>query len=248
MNFFVNARDAMPDGGKLTIKADNVSIDDNYARMNLDAKPGAFVRITIADSGVGISPAVINRIFEPFFTTKEHGKGTGLGLSTALGIVKGHGGFINVYSEPGRGTQFKIYLPAVESPFAVRADSSSALKLGRGELILVVDDEIAIREITKGTLEAHGYRALTAADGTEAVALYAQHRDEIKVVLTDLMMPYMDGPSTIRALQKLNPKVRIIASSGLAENGRIDGVKSFLPKPYTAERLLNALAEVMDRR
>jgi PAS domain S-box-containing protein len=249
MNFFVNARDAMPAGGKLTIKADNVHIDDSYARMNLEAKPGAFVLITIADSGVGISPEVINRIFEPFFTTKEHGKGTGLGLSTALGIVKGHGGFINVYSEPGRGTQFKIYLPAVETPFTVQADSSASLPIGRGELILVVDDEIAIREITKGTLEAYGYRALTAADGTEAVALYAQHKDEIEVVLTDLMMPYMDGPVTIRALLKMNPNVRIIASSGLAENSRaIEGVKLFLPKPYTAERLLNALAEVIGPR
>ncbi len=249
MNFFVNARDAMPAGGKLTIKADNVYIDENYARMNLDAKPGPFVLITIADSGVGISPHVINRIFEPFFTTKEQGKGTGLGLSTALGIVKGHGGFINVYSEPSRGTQFKIYLPAAETPFTIQADSSASLPVGRGELILVVDDEIAIREITKGTLEAYGYRALTAADGTEAVALYAQHKDEIKVVLTDLMMPYMDGPVTIRALQKLNPKVRIIASSGLAESGRaIEGVKLFLPKPYTAERLLKALADVIATR
>src|SRR6185369_8814167 len=246
MNFFVNARDAMPGGGKLTIKAENVFIDDNYARMNLESKPGAFVMITIADSGIGISPHVINRIFEPFFTTKEHGKGTGLGLSTALGIVKGHGGFINVYSEPGRGTQFKIYLPAAETPFTVQADTSTALPPGRGELILVVDDEIAIREITKGTLEAYGYRALTAADGTEAVALYAQHKDEIKVVLTDLMMPYMDGPVTIRALQKLNPKIKIIASSGLAESGRaIEGVKMFLPKPYTAERLLKALTDVI---
>jgi two-component system, cell cycle sensor histidine kinase and response regulator CckA len=249
MNFFVNARDAMPRGGKLTIKADNVSIDDNYARMNLEAKPGRFVLITIADSGTGISPNIINRIFEPFFTTKELGKGTGLGLSTALGIVKSHGGFINVYSEPARGTQFKIYLPAAESPFAVGADASASLPLGRGELILVVDDEIAIREITKGTLEAYGYRALTAADGTEAVALYAQHKDDIKVVLTDLMMPYMDGPVTIRALRKLNPNVRIIASSGLAENSRaIEGVKSFLPKPYTAEKLLNTLAEVIGPR
>jgi PAS domain S-box-containing protein len=246
MNFFVNARDAMPGGGKLTIKAENVFIDENYARMNLESKPGPFVMITIADSGIGISPHVINRIFEPFFTTKEHGKGTGLGLSTALGIVKGHGGFINVYSEPGRGTQFKIYLPAAETPFTVQADKSTALPSGRGELILVVDDEIAIREITKGTLEAYGYRALTAADGTEAVALYAQHKDEIKVVLTDLMMPYMDGPVTIRALQKLNPKIKIIASSGLAESGRaIEGVKMFLPKPYTAERLLKALTDVI---
>jgi two-component system, cell cycle sensor histidine kinase and response regulator CckA len=252
MNFCVNARDAMLGGGKLAIKVNTLNLDDNYARMNLEAKPGRFVVITIADNGVGIEPHIINKIFEPFFTTKEHSKGTGLGLSTALGIVKGHGGFINVYSEVGRGTQFKIYLPSVETPFTAQTESSTSLPVGRGELILVVDDEIAIREITKGTLEAYGYRALTAADGTEAVALYAQHKDEIRVVLTDVMMPFMDGPATIRALQKMNPQVKIIASSGLAENARaVDaaytGVKMFLPKPYTAETLLNALAEIIGR-
>lgn len=250
MNFCVNARDAMPGGGRLTIKAHNVLIDDNYARMNLEATPGSFVVITIADSGVGIPSHIINKIFEPFFTTKEHGKGTGLGLSTAMGIVKGHGGFINVYSESGRGTQFKIYLPAVESPFTVQNEPSAFLPTGSGELILVVDDEIAIREITKGTLEAYGYRALTAADGTEAIALYAQHKDDIKIVLTDLMMPYMDGPVTIRALQKLNPHVKIIASSGLAENVKMaevnGGVKKFLAKPYTAEKLLTTLADLLN--
>ena len=250
MNFCVNARDAMPAGGKLKIRADNVLIDENYARMNLEAKPGRFVVITIADTGMGIPPAVINRIFEPFFTTKEHGKGTGLGLSTAMGIVKGHAGFINVYSELDKGTQFKIYLPAVDTPFSTSvADLSAALPYGSGELILVVDDEIAIREITKGTLEAYGYRALTASDGTEAVALYAQHKDDIKIVLTDVMMPYMDGPLTIRALKKLNPQVKIIASSGLPENiklAEVNGsVKRFLPKPYTAEKLLTTLREVL---
>ncbi|HXF38183.1 MAG TPA: response regulator, partial [Blastocatellia bacterium] len=216
----------------------------------LEAKPGRFVVITIADTGMGIPPAVINRIFEPFFTTKEHGKGTGLGLSTAMGIVKGHAGFINVYSELDKGTQFKIYLPAVDTPFSASvADLSAALPYGSGELILVVDDEIAIREITKGTLEAYGYRALTASDGTEAVAIYAQHKDDIKIVLTDVMMPYMDGPLTIRALKKLNPQVKIIASSGLPENiklGEVNGsVRRFLPKPYTAEKLLTTLREVL---
>jgi len=248
MNLFVNARDAMPAGGKLTIKAENISIDENYARMNLEAKPGRFVLITIADTGVGIAPEIINRIFEPFFTTKEQSKGTGLGLSTAIGIVKSHDGFINVYSETGRGTQFKIYLPAAGSGFSNLADTSTAMRIGNGELILVVDDEIAIREIAKGTLEAYGYRALTASDGTEAIALYAQHKTEIKVILTDVMMPYMDGPVTIRALQKLNPNVRIIASSGLSENNKIEGVRAFLPKPYTAETLLNTIAEVIDQK
>jgi PAS domain S-box-containing protein len=251
MNFFVNARDAMPGGGKLTIRAENIHLDDNYARMNIEARPGRYVCITIADTGLGIQPQVIDKIFEPFFTTKEQGKGTGLGLSTALGIVKGHGGFINVYSEPGRGTQFTIYLPAAPlDTFSQRDGSTVELPVGNGELILVVDDETAILEITKVTLEMHGYRALAAADGTEAVALYAQHKDEVKVVLTDMMMPYMDGPATIRALQKLNPTVKIIASSGLTESARAaeasaDGAIRFLSKPYTAEKLLETVAQVL---
>jgi PAS domain S-box-containing protein len=251
MNFCVNGRDAMPDGGKLSIRAENVYMDENYARMNLEAKPGHFVAITIADTGHGIQPHIVHKIFEPFFTTKEHGKGTGLGLSTALGIVKGHGGFINVYSEAGRGTEFKIYIPASEAALgAMSLEGEGKLPRGTGELVLVVDDEVAIREITKGTLEMYGYRAIIAGDGTEAVALYAQHRDEVKVVLTDMMMPYMDGPATIRALHKLNPMVKIIASSGLVENNMAtpfigDGVIAFLPKPYTAEKLLTTIATAL---
>ncbi|HKG22126.1 MAG TPA: PAS domain S-box protein [Blastocatellia bacterium] len=251
MNLCVNARDALPAGGKLRLEAENVYIDDNYARMNLDAKPGRFVLITISDTGVGIPAGIVDKIFEPFFTTKEHGKGTGLGLSTAMAIVRSHGGFITVYSEVGRGTQFRIHIPAVAATHSGKVDESQPdLTAGHGELVLVVDDEEAIREITKSTLETYGYRAITANDGTEAVAMYAQHGDEIKAVLTDMMMPYMDGPATIRALQKLNPQVRIIASSGLTENSKTieaagAGVKIFLSKPYTAEKLLKALAELL---
>ena len=254
MNFCVNARDAMPGGGKLSIKAENALIDENYARMNLDAKPGRFVLITISDTGVGIPSDFLDKIFEPFFTTKEPGKGTGLGLSTAMGIVRSHGGFITVYSEIGRGTQFKIHIPAGEAIHRGQADAlQTDMPTGHGELILVVDDEAAIREITKGTLETYGYRAIMASDGTEAIALYAQHKDEIDVVLTDMMMPYMDGPTTIRALQKLNPQVKVIGSSGLSENAKVllassAGVKTFLSKPYTAEILLKAIAEILSEQ
>jgi PAS domain S-box-containing protein len=253
MNLCVNARDAMPDGGRLSIKVENVYLDENYARMHLEAKPGRYVVITVADTGTGIEPHIVDKIFEPFFTTKEHGKGTGLGLSTVSGIVRGHGGFINVYSEVDRGTQFRVFLPALalaESHALV--EEQSDMPMGQGEVVLVVDDEMAIREITKSTLEAYGYRVLTASDGTEAIALYAQNKETIQVVLTDMMMPYLDGAATIRALQKINPQVRIIASSGLSENGRHAeaanaGVKLFLSKPYTAERLLKALAESLGR-
>jgi PAS domain S-box-containing protein len=251
MNLCVNARDAMPLGGELSIRAENVTVDDAYARMHLEARPGKFVLVTVADTGAGMTSEVVNRIFEPFFTTKEVGKGTGLGLSTALTIVRSHGGFINVYSEPNRGSQFTVYLPAIEAASAEPAEKNRLdLPTGRGELVLVVDDEEAIRRITKATLETFGYRVLTASDGTEAVALYAQNRDEVAVVLTDMMMPFMDGPTTIRALQKMNPRVKIIAASGLVAGDKDAGasalgVRMFLPKPYTAEKLLKALAEVL---
>ena len=251
MNLCVNARDAMPNGGTIFIRAENTTVDENYARMHIEAKAGPFVVITVADTGVGMSPEVPGRIFEPFFTTKDMSKGTGLGLSTALTIVKSHGGFINVYSEVGKGTQFALYFPALDfkapaEAGAVRVD----LPAGNGELILVVDDEEAIREITRGTLETFGYRVLTAGDGTEAVALFAEHKNDIAVVLTDMVMPFMDGPATIRALQKMNPQVKIIAASGLPASQRsgedgLQGVQAFLNKPYTAEKLLKALAEVL---
>lgn len=250
MNLCVNARDAMPQGGEISIVAENMAIDENYTRTNLEAKPGNYVLITVADTGTGIKSEVINRIFEPFFTTKEIGKGTGLGLSTALTIIKSHGGFMNVYSEPGNGTRFEIYLPAIELPQNTKQGKAKAeLPQGSGELILIVDDEEPIRLITKSTLESFGYRVLTASDGTEAIALYAQHKDEIRVVLTDMMMPFMDGQATIRALTKIDPDVKIIAASGLSAHEKelesSDSVKGFLIKPYSAEKLLKALDNVL---
>jgi CheY-like chemotaxis protein len=180
-------------------------------------------------------------------------KGPGLGLSTALTIVKSHGGFINVYSELHKGSQFTLYLPGLDAPgLAVREGLQTDLPAGTGELILVVDDEESIREITRGTLETFGYKVMTASDGTEALAIYADHKNEIEVVLTDMVMPFMDGPATIRALQRMNPGVRIIAASGLgtgqrAGEGPLEGVAVFLNKPYTAEKLLKTLAQVLNK-
>jgi CheY-like chemotaxis protein len=251
MNLCVNSRDAMPEGGSIWIKAENVFVDQNYARMHLEAKSGRYVVITVSDTGPGMTPEVQSRIFEPFFTTKEMTKGTGLGLSTALTIVKSHGGFINVYSELHKGSQFTIYLPALDAPGLAEGEKTQTdLPAGNGELVLVVDDEESIREITRGTLEAFGYKVMTASDGTEALAIYADHKNEIEVVLTDMVMPFMDGSATIRALQRMNPAVRIIAASGLgtgqrAGEGALEGVSVFLNKPYTAERLLKTLAQVL---
>ncbi len=252
MNLCVNARDAMPHNGTLSISAENFLVDENYARMHLDARIGAYVAITVIDTGVGIAPGILDRIFEPFYTTKEFGKGTGLGLSTVLGIVKSHGGFINVYSELGKGSQFKIFLPAQQTPETTE-EPEKEFPSGNGELILVVDDEDSIRDITKTSLETHNYKAITACDGIEAIALYAEHRDEISVVLTDMLMPSMDGLTTIRTLKKINPHVKIIAVSGLASTEKVNaatdiGVKAFLSKPYTAKQLLQTIGVVKNGR
>ncbi len=248
MNLCVNARDAMPNGGTLKISAENLFIDDNFTKMHIDAKVGHHIVISVADGGIGIQPEILDRIFEPFFTTKEVGKGTGLGLSTVLGIIKSHGGFINVYSEAGKGSQFKVYLPAQDATETVE-EQHQELPPGQGELILVVDDEAAIRDVTKTSLESHNYKAITASDGIEAIALYAEHRDEISLVLTDMLMPSMDGLTTIRTLRKINPDVKIIAVSGLSSADKVDaaydmGIKAFLPKPYTANQLLQTISTV----
>ncbi len=252
MNLVVNARDAMPDGGTLSICAENLFIDENYARMNLEATVGPYSVITVSDTGTGMLPEILERIFEPFFTTKEVGKGTGLGLSTVIGIIKSHGGFVLVSSEIGQGSQFKVYLPAVEDTQIQQAEDLELLA-GHGEWILVVDDEALIREITKITLEKHNYKVLIANDGIEAIALYAQHKHEINTVLLDMIMPEMDGLTTIRTLQKINSHVKIIAVSGLASSEKVAaamgiGVKTFLPKPYTTQELLKTINGVLNTR
>jgi two-component system, cell cycle sensor histidine kinase and response regulator CckA len=251
MNVCINARDAMPIGGTLKLMARNVSIDENYARMNIDAVPGDYVMLTISDTGTGMTPEIIHRIFDPFFTTKEVGKGTGLGLSTTLTIVKSHGGFLSVYSELQKGSRFSIYFPADSS--AQRASNETKevrLPTGNGELILVVDDEESIRRITQAALERFNYRVTAAIDGTHALAIYAQEREDIAAVITDMAMPYMDGAALIRALKNIDPNVKVIAMSGLMSpeqmaDLRSQDVKSFLTKPFTAESLLRELADLM---
>lgn len=253
MNLCVNARDAMEGGGMLTLGLENTVIDEIYSGMNPDSNPGPYVAVTVEDTGTGIPRELRERIFDPFFTTKEVGKGTGLGLATGLLIVKAHGGFINLYSEVGKGTRFKVYLPASAAPESAEkvALEQTQLPQGKGELILVADDEEGIRIVTEKTLERFGYRVLVACNGAEAVALYAKHGDEIAGVLLDMAMPVMDGPATIIALKAMNPDVRIIGSSGQASNGGVAkavgaGVNHFVPKPYTAETLLKTLRDLLD--
>ena len=250
VNLCINARDAMQPGGLITIKARNVHLDENYARMNLDAKPGSYVLVTVSDTGSGMTPDIQERIFDPFFTTKEVGKGTGLGLSTALTIAKCHGGFINVYSEPGKGSRFSVYLPVTGVTAEETEKAINSMPQGDGETILVVDDEQSIREITEATLQQFGYKVLTAPDGTEALAVFAKNSADIAAVLTDMAMPYMDGVVLVRALKKIDPKVKAIAMSGLinpehaAELRELD-VTSTLSKPFTAEDLLTVVKKTI---
>jgi PAS domain S-box-containing protein len=249
MNLIVNARDAMPNGGTLTVCAQNFWMDERLARMYLEAQVGFYLVVAIADTGTGIPLKIRERIFDPFFTTKEPGKGTGLGLATAMGIVKNHGGFLTVESTVGKGSQFKVYLPAIEGE-ETRSAQEQKLPTGRGELILIVDDEAPIRKMVKTSLEEYNYRTLTANDGIEAIALYTKHKNEIDVVLMDLMMPAMDGLTAIRRLKKIDPQLKIIIASGLDLNRSLleatkMGVQAFLSKSYSIEELLHTLDEVL---
>jgi PAS domain S-box-containing protein len=252
MNLCINARDAMPEGGTLTLEAKNMMLDATYAKMHLDAKAGPYIVITIADTGTGIAPEVLDRMFEPFFTTKELGKGTGLGLSTVLTIVKQHSGFMTVYSEPNKGTHFRVYLPALEGFDAPQSPERLEALAGNGELILVVDDEASIREITKISLETHNYQVITASDGIDAFSLYAEHKQSISVVILDLMMPLLDTATIILTLKKMNPQVQIIAMSGLAPNQAITAsdptmIQAFLAKPFTTHELLQSLHQIINK-
>lgn len=254
LNLCVNARDAMPNGGRMTIAANNFLADENYVRFNLEARVGPYVVLTVSDVGLGIAPENLERIFEPFFTTKEPGKGTGLGLSTVYAIVKAHNGFIQVSSERGKGTKFNVYFPAVINvePQDAREEIETPADIvkGNGELILIVDDESAVRDVSQMTLSSYGYRALTANDGAEGLAKYLEHQEDIKVVLTDINMPVMDGVTLIRELRRIDNDVKIIIASGYGERTKLHGIPKsdayhFLKKPFTAEDLLRHVQEVL---
>ena len=246
MNLCVNARDAMRHGGTLSLAARNVMLGEADLLPHPKSRPGPYLRLEIADTGEGIPREHLDRIFEPFFTTKEIGRGTGLGLSTVIGIVKSHGGFVAVASEVGRGSAFTVCLPAAVGAAEGEMPSPTARELGQNELILVVDDEAPVLRAISLALEAHNYRVLTAHDGREALAVFAQHREGIRLVVTDIMMPGMSGVALIRALRALEPGLRIIAASGLHDQDRRDelallGVTAILAKPCGQTELSSAV-------
>jgi two-component system cell cycle sensor histidine kinase/response regulator CckA len=251
LNLCINARDAMPQGGRLSMKAENFMVDESFASAHAPMQTGPYVRLEISDTGEGIPAANLEKIFEPFFTTKEFGKGTGLGLSTVLGIVKSHHGLVLVESEVNRGATFKVLLPASIVVAKSSAPGAAAeLPHGRGETILLVDDEADIVSATRKMLEQHGYNTVVANFGKEALAIFTRDHPSIDLVVTDIMMPGMDGIELIHALRGVSPRVKIIASSGLGRDlaGGLRGkelealgIRTFLAKPYTAEKLLTAL-------
>jgi CheY-like chemotaxis protein len=254
MNLVVNARDAMPSGGLLTIETAMVDLDEAYARQHVPARPGRYVMLTVSDTGIGMDATTLRRIFEPFFTTKEQGRGTGLGLATVYGIVKQSGGNIWVYSEPNRGSTFKVYLPAAEGS----ADRELAIETEGpavgSETILVVEDETAVRHLTRAILERAGYNVHDAADAIEAEALFAELTDAVDLLITDVVMPGSDGPTMYQRFAQRRPGLKVLFMSGytdasLVRNGLLDSTSGFtiLDKPFTARTLTRTVREVLDR-
>jgi PAS domain S-box-containing protein len=250
MNLCVNARDAMSDGGTLTVAAQPISFDDANAKSIPEAKPGNYLLLRVSDTGTGMTPEIQDRIFEPFFTTKAQDKGTGLGLSTVMGIVKGHGGFLKVYSQPGQGSTFSVYLPAADAAGDTEHLVKPAVKFrGQGETILLVDDEPGVRQVAKALLQRMNFKVLLAGDGEEGLKCVAEHRAELRGVITDLHMPQMDGLAFVRALRRQLPDVPVVVSSGRADDfttGEFNklGRVGFLDKPFNEEQLAAAVGKM----
>jgi PAS domain S-box-containing protein len=255
LNLCVNARDAMPAGGTLSLKAENTVVDGESRVEHKNIQPGTYLAFQVADTGVGIPPDVLARIWEPFFTTKGLDKGTGLGLSTVRGIVESHSGFITVETTLGQGTRFRVYLPALDQVPEMKSVAVPAPEIprGNGEWILVVDDEVSIRNMSATMLSRQGYRVLTAADGAEAITLFASRSAEIPLVITDLSMPNLDGAALARVIRRLKPTVKIIAVSGLAASQRGEAspqnfTEFFLHKPFRSEALLQMTHDVLNSK
>lgn len=253
MNLVVNARDAMPTGGKITIETNNVYLDDNYAQVHIEAPIGPCVMLAVTDTGYGMDSAIQARIFEPFFTTKEQGKGTGLGLSTVYGIIKQSGGDITVYSEPGQGTTFKIYLPATEAPaISLATPQTQMVSHHSTETILLVEDDDSLRSLVRKTLQAEGYTILAAGSGAEALSLVKQLHGEVDLLLTDVVMPSMSGREVAEQLSALYPKAKILFMSGytndtVVRHGLLTTEIEFLAKPFTPNTLITRVNTLLDK-
>ncbi len=254
VNLAVNARDAMPEGGKLTIETANVDLDEGYARTRVDLKSGPYVMLAVSDTGCGMSPDVMAQIFEPFFTTKAMGRGTGLGLATVHGIVKQSGGHIEVYSELGQGTTFKIYLPRVEGAAESRPSSRPTPGRHQGhETLLLVEDEEIIRRVVRESLRMNGYTVLEAADGSQAIAICEERNQPLDLLITDVIMPLMSGPELVRRVNRVRPDLAVLYISGytdraLIHQGMREAGTAFLQKPFTPDTLARKVREVLDER
>jgi signal transduction histidine kinase len=253
MNLCLNARDAMPKGGRLIIETQNADLDQEYCRLHTYVQPGSYVLLLVSDTGIGMDAATIERIFEPFFTTKDVGKGTGLGLATVFGIVKQHGGFINVYSEPGKGTTFRVYLPSdhgVPDPAKVESDGQPSEGT---ETILLAEDHEGLRELAHETLEALGYHVVLATNGTEAVELFKTNPDQIDLVILDVVMPGLSGPDAYSEMSAIRPNLGVVFATGYtAESASLTSMvgkgATVLQKPYSAKSLSRAIRGVLESK
>jgi CheY-like chemotaxis protein len=254
MNLVVNARDAMPKGGKLTIDTGNVKLDDVYTRHHIDVEPGDYVMLAVSDTGVGMDAKTMSHLFEPFFTTKEIGKGTGLGLSTVYGIVKQNGGHIWVYSEPGIGTSFKVYLPRVKDESDVDESIEIAIAQTPGnETILIVEDEEAVRYLVRQILHSKGYKVLEASNGVDALLLLEQLSEPPQLIITDVIMPFMSGREFADKAMTIHKTMKVLFMSGytddaIVQHGILDSNVAFIQKPFTTVSLANKVREVLDSK
>jgi nitrogen-specific signal transduction histidine kinase/CheY-like chemotaxis protein len=251
LNLYVNAWQAMPGGGDLYIRGENVTLDENAATL-YGARPGNYVKVSVTDTGVGMDEETQQRIFEPFFTTKEMGRGTGLGLASAYGIIKNHGGIINVYSTKGQGTTFNIYLPTTVGLISEKSREKRAEEIQRGhETVLLVDDEDIIIDVSQKMLKEIGYKVMLAKSGKEAVEVYRKHKDEIDLVILDMIMPDMGGGDVYDTLKKIDPDIVVLLSSGYSINGQATeilerGCNGFIQKPFNVSQLSQAIRKTLD--